>query len=221
MLRHNMQKRLINTPFFAQNIYCIGRNYIEHAKELNNPVPKSPVVFIKPTSSICYNNQSLVIPPQSKRVDHEVEVVVVIGKEVKAVLPEQALNCISHIGIGLDFTARDLQDEAKAKSLPWTIAKGFDTFAGLSDFVKYDPSSMDLSHLSFQLKVNGEIKQIGNTKDMIFSIPHVISYLSNIFTLNAGDIIFTGTPEGVGILKAGDKIQATLENQCSLSLDVK
>jgi 2-keto-4-pentenoate hydratase/2-oxohepta-3-ene-1,7-dioic acid hydratase in catechol pathway len=221
MLRHNMQKRLINTPYIAQNIYCIGRNYIEHAKELNNPVPSSPVVFLKPTSSISYNNESLIIPAKSKRVDHEVEIVVVIGLEGKNIEPDQADKHISHIGIGLDFTARDLQDEAKAKALPWTIAKGFDTFAGLSDFVSYDRSKVDLKNLNFNLTVNGEIKQSGNTQNMIFDIAYLVSYLSSIFTLVPGDIIFTGTPKGVGILKAGDKMEATLENLTSLKLTVK
>lgn len=208
------------TSLKFQNIFCIGRNYSEHAKELNNPIPTSPVVFIKPTSSLCFSGENLIIPSQSERVDHEVEIVVVIGKKGKNITEAEAASFISHIGIGLDFTARDLQDKAKEKALPWSIAKGFDTFAAVGQFIKFNGNPEILKNINFSLEVNGEKKQVGKTSDMIFSIPTIISYLSTIFTLSPGDIIFTGTPAGVGPLKEGDKMVASLERIPSLSLGV-
>jgi len=214
------QKNIPGTMFYAQNIFCIGRNYSEHAKELNNPVPTSPVVFIKPTSSICYDNDNLIIPTQSQRVDHEVEIVIVIGKEGKNIAEAEASKYISHIGVGLDFTARDLQDKAKEKSLPWSIAKGFDTFAAISHFKSFDGNAEKLNDINFTLEVNGEQRQIGNSKSMLFSITSIISFLSTIYTLSEGDLIFTGTPAGVSALNAGDKVTAKIEDWATLSLGV-
>lgn len=209
------------TAFKFQNIFCIGRNYIEHAKELNNPIPTSPVVFTKPTSSLCFSGENLIIPSQSSRVDHEVEIVIVIGAKAKNISEENAASYISHIGIGLDFTARDLQDKAKEKSLPWSISKGFDTFAAVGQFVKFNGNPEILKNINFSLEVNGEKRQVGKTSDMIFSIPALVAYLSTIFTLSPGDIIFTGTPSGVGPLNEGDKMTAFLEGVPSLLLGVK
>src|SRR5690606_31461933 len=158
----------------------------------NNPIPTTPVVFLKPNSSISYSEENLILPAISKRVDHEVEVVLVVGKTGKNISENDALDYISHIGVGLDFTARDLQDEAKKKGLPWSVAKGFDTFTGLGDFKEFDKKHDDVFNLNIELKVNGEVRQKGNTKDMLFSIPQRISYLSTIFTLSPGDLIFTG-----------------------------
>lgn len=213
-------KNIPGTNFYAQNIFCIGRNYAEHAKELNNPIPTSPVVFIKPNSSLCFNGENLILPSQSKRVDHEVEIVLIIKKTGKNISVSNAHEYISHLGIGLDFTARDLQDKAKEKALPWSIAKGFDTFAAIGHFHVFDGDETKLSNLKFNLSVNGEIRQTGNSQNMIFSIPQIISYLSTIFTLSPGDLIFTGTPEGVGVLKEGDKLEALLDGYSSLSLGV-
>jgi 2-keto-4-pentenoate hydratase/2-oxohepta-3-ene-1,7-dioic acid hydratase in catechol pathway len=214
------QKKIPGTNLIAQNIFCIGRNYAEHAKELNNAIPTSPVVFIKPTSSICYDKQNLIIPSQSKRVDHEVEIVIVIGFDEKNIPESKAANYISHIGVGLDFTARDLQDKAKEKSLPWSIAKGFDTFAAISHFHQFDGDSEKLKNISFNLEVNGEIRQRGNSQNMLFSIPKIIAFLSTIYTLTEGDLVFTGTPEGVSSLNAGDLITARIEDWATLSLGV-
>jgi 2-keto-4-pentenoate hydratase/2-oxohepta-3-ene-1,7-dioic acid hydratase in catechol pathway len=214
------KKKIPGTNFYAQNIFCIGRNYVEHAKELNNPIPTTPVVFIKPTSSICYDTENLIIPSQSKRVDHEVEIVIVIGKTGKGIPLEEAHQYISHIGVGLDFTARDLQDKAKEKSLPWSIAKGFDTFAAISHFHPYDGNLEKLSNITFNLSVNNEIRQSGHSKNMLFSIPAIIAFLSTIFTLSEGDLIFTGTPEGIAPLAAGDKMLAKIEDWSTLSLGV-
>lgn len=208
------------TSLKFQNIFCIGRNYSEHAKELNNPIPTSPVVFIKPTSSLCFSGENLVIPTQSNRVDHEVEIVIVIGKQGKNISEAEASSYVSHIGIGLDFTARDLQDKAKEKALPWSIAKGFDTFAAVGQFIKFNGNPEILKNISFSLEINGEKKQVGKTSDMIFTIPYLISYLSSIFTFSPGDIIFTGTPSGVGPVQEGDKMIAYLEGIPSLSLGV-
>ena len=214
------QKNIPGTNFNVQNIFCIGRNYSEHDKELNNPVPTSPVDFIKPTSSICYDNENLVIPKQSKRVDHEVEIVIVIGKDGKNIPESEASDYISHIGVGLDFTARDLQDIAKEKSLPWSIAKGFDTFAAISHFRNFDGNTEKLKNINFSLEVNGEMRQLGNSKSMLFPITYIISYLSTIYTLSEGDLIFTGTPAGISALNAGDKITAKIEDWATLSLGV-
>ena len=215
------QKIIPGTNLKVQNIFCIGRNYTEHIKELNNSVPTAPVVFIKPTSSICYDGGNLILPVQSKHVDHEVEIVVAIGISGKNIPESNALDYISHVGIGLDFTARDLQDKAKEKSLPWSVAKGFDTFAGISTFIAFNGSALELANLSFQLEVDGEIRQRGNSKNMIFSIPAIVSYLSSIFTLSEGDLIFTGTPAGVGIVREGEIIKASMTNGPTLTLGVQ
>ncbi len=216
-----MTKKMIpGTNFPVQNIFCIGRNYVEHAKELNNPIPSSPVVFLKPNSSLCFNGENLIIPKLSNRVDHEVEIVLVIGKAGKNISESEAHKYISHLGIGLDFTARDLQDKAKEKSLPWTIAKGFDTFAAVGNFNAFTGAASELEGIGFQLEVNGEIKQKGTTAQMIFPIVSLVSYLSKIFTLSEGDLIFTGTPSGVGSLKLGDKLLASMTGGQSLSLGV-
>lgn len=193
----------------VNSIFCIGRNYAEHARELKNVVPEQPMVFLKPVSAIIFDGGSIVIPKQSKEVHHEVELVVAIGKTGKQIPESQALGYIEGYGIGIDVTARDIQQVAKEKSHPWSVAKGFDTFAPLSRFVERsaidDPQQLDL-----QIVVNGEIRQHGNTRDMIFPVKTLISYLSTIFTLNPGDLIFTGTPEGVSPITSGDRIKATL-----------
>jgi len=215
------EKALHGTNLKLQNIFCIGRNYSEHAKELNNPVPTTPVVFTKPTSAVCYDGENIILPTQSNSVHHEVEVVVVIGKSGKNINESEAHKYISHVGVGLDLTARDLQDVAKAKSLPWSVCKGFDTFAALSNFVVFDGKVETLNNIDFELKINDEIRQTGNTSEMIFSIPYIVSYLSTVFTLSPGDIIYTGTPAGVGQLKAGDKLIAQIKDSVTLSLGVQ
>ena len=211
-----LKKRLhINT------IFCIGRNYLEHARELNNPIPKNPVVFIKPITSIIYSEDTIILPPESHDIHYETEVVVAIGKGGKNIQEKEALDHVEGYGIGLDITARDLQQQAKEKSLPWTIAKGFDTFAPISNFV---PASQidDARNISFTLEINGELRQKGNTSDMMFPVNMLISRLSNYFTLNPGDLIFTGTPKGVGPLYSGDILKATLgDNLSTLNVTVE
>lgn len=201
------------------SLFCIGRNYAKHAQELNNEVPKQPMVFLKPNSSIIYDGDTIALPTQSKEVHHEVELVVAIGKEGKNITQSKALGYIAGYGIGIDVTARDIQQQAKDKSHPWTVAKGFDTFAPISSFVASkeiaDPQDLELS-----ISVNGKIRQQGYTKHMIFSIAELISYLSGIFKLQPGDLIFTGTPEGVSPIKKGDQIIAKLQDVTSLSVNV-
>ena len=193
----------------VRNIYCIGRNYVEHARELGNAVPSEPVVFLKPDSAVAYGGANIIIPAVSERVDHEVELVVAIGKGGRRISETDALNSIAGIGVGIDVTARDLQDQAKKKALPWAIAKGFDTFAVLGGFAPV-PAGVEIESLSLELLVNGEKRQDGRIADMLFSVPKLIAFLSGIFTLHPGDLIYTGTPPGVAPLAAGDQVQAQL-----------
>lgn len=196
----------------AGSIYCIGRNYAKHAHELNNPVPDEPVVFLKPRSSLLFGNGDVFIPSQSESVHHEVEMVLLIGEQAKNISASDAFKIIEAVAVGIDFTARDIQQKAKEKGLPWSIAKGFDTFAPVGNFVSVS-EDIDLGNLSIQLSKNGNILQEGNTREMIFSVEKIVEYVSSIFTLFPGDLIFTGTPEGVGPVKKGDIIEAELGNQ--------
>jgi len=198
----------------AGSIYCIGRNYEKHAHELNNPVPEEPVVFLKPRSSLLLSNGEVVIPDQSNSVHHEVEMVLLIGKKAKNIAASDAPQIIEAVAVGIDFTARDIQQKAKEKGLPWSIAKGFDTFAPVGNFVPVSKNT-DLNNLSIQLTKNGKIVQEGNTKEMIFSVEKIVEYVTSIFTFYPGDLIFTGTPEGVGRIRKGDVIEAKLGNKIS------
>ncbi len=196
-------------PIRVGSIFCIGRNYAAHAAELNNPVPKSPLVFLKPASSLLASGGRVAIPAASKDVHHEVEVVVLIGTGGKGFSTEEAVDHISGVGIGIDLTARDIQSRAKEKGHPWSIAKGFDGFAPLSALIA--PQAVgDLTDLSLSLTVNGEVRQSGTTANMLWPIADLVSYLSSIFTLYPGDLVFTGTPEGVGPVESGDQLQAIL-----------
>jgi 2-keto-4-pentenoate hydratase/2-oxohepta-3-ene-1,7-dioic acid hydratase in catechol pathway len=210
--------KIPGTSLRVENIFCIGRNYAEHARELGNPVPTEPVVFLKPTSSIVYSGGTLPLPRQSSRVDHEVEIVLAIGKSGRDLDETEALNMIEAIGVGIDFTARDLQERAKEKALPWAVSKGFDGFAAISSFVPCPKDPQTLSNLHFNLHVNGVLKQTGHTAEMLNSIPRLVAYLTSIFTLSPGDLIFTGTPKGVAPVHAGDQMVATLEDWTELNV---
>ena len=202
-------------------IYCIGRNYSEHAKELNNDVPENPMIFLKPASSIIFDGDSIHLPKQSNNVHHEVELVVALGKEGKNISQTDALEYVAGYGVGIDVTARDLQQQAKEKSYPWAVAKGFDTFAPISNFVPASEIS-DPQNLEISISVNGSQRQQSNTSMMIFPVMELVSYLSGIFTLHPGDLIFTGTPQGVSPIKKGDQIEATLgESLVKLSVGVQ
>ncbi|MFZ5941357.1 MAG: fumarylacetoacetate hydrolase family protein [Bacteroidota bacterium] len=201
-------------------IICIGRNYIDHAKELNNPVPAKPVFFLKPDTALVIRNRPFFLPDFSEEVHHELEVVIRINRLGKSIDEAFAGRYFDGIGLGIDFTARDLQAEAKQKGLPWEIAKAFDYSAPVSRFLdtgKYG----DLHKLSFRLDINGKTVQEGNTADMIFSFERIIAYVSRFMTLKTGDLIFTGTPAGVGPVKTGDRLQAWLEDEKLLDFPVK
>ncbi len=196
------------------SLYCIGRNYAKHVKEMKSEKTKDPVVFLKPRSSLIFDGDAIRLPKQSKEVHHEVELVVLIGKKTQRISVSDSLQAIQAIAVGLDITARDIQAEAKKNGLPWTLAKGFDTFAPVGNFVDYTPD-ISIQNLDIQVKVNGEIRQDGNTSKMLFSVAEILSYLSYQFTLFPGDLIFTGTPEGVSPILEGDTIEASIGNNLS------
>jgi acylpyruvate hydrolase len=191
------------------NIICIGRNYSEHARELNNPVPEDPIVFMKPPTALLVGNKPLYLPEFSSDIHYEGEVVLQIGKNGRHVQPEFALGYISAIGFGIDFTARDLQKSLKAKGLPWELAKGFDGSAALSPFIPVQEFP-DFPDIRFELRKNGEQAQLGNTQDMLFSFVDIIVFVSRFFKLQVGDLIYTGTPAGVGPVKIGDLLEGYL-----------
>ncbi len=200
-------------------IICVGRNYSEHAAELNNPVPSNPIIFLKPDTAILRENKAFYLPSFSKNIQFEIEVVLKIGKEGKNIAEKFASKYISEIGIGIDFTARDLQQEFKEKGLPWDLAKGFDGSAPISNFSPAE--NFDLSNISFSLNKNGNQVQNGNTSSCIFSFDYLIAYISGFITLKTGDLIFTGTPSGVGPITIGDRLEGFLENEKILSVDIK
>ncbi|MEQ8216720.1 MAG: fumarylacetoacetate hydrolase family protein [Arenibacter sp.] len=201
-------------------IICIGRNYVDHIKELNNERPTDPVLFIKPDSAVLPKEQDFYIPDFSQDVHYEVEVLVKIKKVGKHIETQFSHTYYDDIGLGIDFTARDLQSQLKEKGLPWEKAKGFD---GAAVIGKWLPKSSfdDVNNLNFQLKKNNEVVQEGNTSLMLWKIDEIISYVSRFFTLKKGDIIFTGTPAGVGRISANDYLSGTLENEQMFSLNIK
>ena len=173
-----------------------------------------PVVFLKPRSSIIHDGDTITIPERSNNVHHEIELVILIGKKVKDISANDAASAIRGFGVGIDVTARDIQSDAKSKGLPWSLAKGFDTFAPVGNLLPFE-GTVDLQNLKLQLKVNGKVRQDDSTAKMIFPVDELISYLSQNFTLYPGDLIFTGTPKGVSKLSNGNQIEATLENNLS------
>ena len=200
-------------------VLCIGRNYARHAEEMNSAVPKQPVVFLKPPTAIIRARESIVLPHMSSSVHHEVELVAMIGRSGKNIPEDASLEHVAAYAIGLDMTARDLQSEAKREGNPWSIAKGFDTFAPLGDLIPADKVG-DPQKMTLTLKVNGVVRQDGHTKDMIFSVAHLISYCSQIFTLEQGDLLYTGTPEGVAPVVKGNRLEATSSELPSLVVTV-
>lgn len=200
-------------------IFCVGRNYGEHAKELGNAVPENPVIFSKPDTALIRNNDPFYLPDFSNDVHHEVELVIRINKMGKKISEKFARNYFNEIGLGIDFTARDVQVNLKAKGLPWELAKAFDGSAPLGEFINVE--GKELSNIKFSLNKNGETVQQGNSNDMIFSFEKIVAFVSNYFTLKVGDLIYTGTPAGVGAVKAGDKLDGFLEDKLMLSCEVK
>jgi len=193
-------------------IIAIGRNYAEHIAELENERPSEPVVFMKPDTALIRNNDPFYYPDFSKDIHHEVELVLLISKEGKYIQKLFAHNYFESIGLGIDFTARDLQNNLKAKGLPWEIAKAFNGSAPISNFLPI-AQFPDLKNINFSLKINDNIQQSGNSKMMLFPFEDIIEYVSKFFTLKKGDMIFTGTPAGVSGVKIGDRLVGYIENQ--------
>ncbi len=200
-------------------ILCVGRNYSEHAKELGNAVPENPVIFSKPNTALLKNNEDFYLPSFSNDVHHEVELVIKINKVGKKIQEKFARNYFSEIGLGIDFTARDVQSELKAKGLPWELAKAFDGSAPIGNFINME--NMDLKNIDFSLQKNGLIVQKGNTAQMIFSFEQIVSFVSQYFTLKVGDLIYTGTPAGVSQVNIGDKLEGFIGNESMLICEVK
>ncbi|XP_068746948.1 uncharacterized protein [Montipora capricornis] len=204
---------------FGRKIVGVGRNFREHAAELGNPVPRTPLIFLKPPSSYLRQGGEIKIPPGCNQLHHEVELAVVIGKTGVSILESDAMDHVGGYALALDMTARDIQDAAKKKGWPWTFAKGFDTALPISEFVPKaeipDPNSVHL-----WLKVDGQIKQDGNTQDFIFKIPYLISYISQNMTLEEGDLILTGTPQGVSAVRPGQTIVCGLADKIEMTFPV-
>lgn len=201
-------------------IICIGRNYANHIEELKNERPDEPVVFLKPDSSILLKQHPFVIPEFSKDVHHEIELLVKINKVGKYIDAKFAASYYDEIGLGIDFTARDLQSKLKEKGLPWEKAKSFDGASVISDFVHKDQFS-DINSIHFELKKNGQSVQIGNSSLMLWKIDELIAHVSQYFTLKKGDILFTGTPEGVSAVQPNDVLEGFLENNRMFRIQVK
>lgn len=201
-------------------IIAIGRNYAEHAKELNNPVPTVPVIFMKPDTALLKDNKPFYHPEFSQDIHHEIELVLKISKEGRHVSEKFAGNYFDEIALGVDFTARDIQSKHKEKGLPWELAKAFDGSAPVSNFVP-KANFADMYNINFNLNINGETRQQGNTKDLLFSFERIIAFVSQYITLKKGDLIYTGTPEGVGKVAIGDHLEGFLEGEKLLDFYVK
>lgn len=201
-------------------IICIGRNYAAHIEELKNEQPGQPVVFLKPDTAQLKGGAPFYYPDFSKNIHHEIELVLKISKEGKYIQPQFAHRYFEEIGLGIDFTARDLQDQCKAKGLPWEIAKAFNGSAPIGEF-KQVAELGDLKNLDFHLEINGEVRQKGNTGLMLFDFATIIAYVSQFFTLKKGDLIYTGTPAGVGPVQIGDQLTGFLGTEKLLHVAIK
>ncbi|PRY49463.1 2-keto-4-pentenoate hydratase/2-oxohepta-3-ene-1,7-dioic acid hydratase in catechol pathway [Arcticibacter pallidicorallinus] len=201
-------------------IIAVGRNYAEHAKELNNPVPGVPVIFMKPETAVLKDNKPFYHPEFSNEIHYELEIVLKICKEGKYISEKFASNYYDEIGLGVDFTARDIQSAHKEKGLPWELAKSFDHSAPISRFFS-KTAYADLYDLNFHLNLNEKTVQKGNTKDLLFSFERLIAFISQYISLKKGDLIFTGTPKGVGKINVGDRLTGYLENEKLLDFEIK
>jgi acylpyruvate hydrolase len=201
-------------------IICIGQNYLEHIKELNAEVPTEPVFFLKPDTALLLDNKPFYLPDFSNDIHHEVEIVLKINRVGKNIAEEFAHKYFEEISVGIDFTARDIQKAQKTKGLPWEKAKAFDFSAPTGKFVTKSKFSK-MNNIGFHLDINGKTVQKGNTSDLLFSFDKVIAFISKFITLKIGDLIYTGTPVGVGAVKIGDKLEAYLEGEKLLAFDVK
>tara|TARA_B110000467_G_C18331120_1_gene493231 strand:+ start:1608 stop:2219 length:612 start_codon:yes stop_codon:yes gene_type:complete len=201
-------------------IICIGRNYKNHAKELGNDIPKEPLFFLKPDTAIQPKGHPFFIPDFSNEIHHEIEIILKVSKNGKHINQKFAHNYFQEIGLGIDFTARDIQENCKRNGLPWEIAKGFDGSAQISN-VFFNKKEMVLNNINFSLKNNNITKQIGNSNNMIFSFDEIISYVSKFITLKTGDLIYTGTPSGVNRVSKGDVLTGFIEKKKILEVKVK
>jgi len=215
-----IQLRGHHDPFPVGKIFCLGRNYAEHAREMQAEIPQTPVVFLKPGTAVIHDGETIIIPGISREAHHEVELVVAIGKPGKHIRRNAAYDHVLGYGIGLDMTLRDVQNEAKKRGLPWSVAKGFDTSAPVSDIIPADRVGNPHA-LTISCTVNGTLRQRSSTGRMLLQIDEIIEYISSIFTMEAGDLIFTGTPEGVGEVKHGDVVEAELLGFARISHPVR
>ena len=219
-MAHYIFKDGIDRNLSVGKLVCLARTYKKHADEMKSKVPKEPLLFLKPASSVIFNGASIVFPEMSKCLHHEVELGVVIGKKCKNITRDRALDYILGYCVCLDITARDIQSVAKKNGWPWSIAKGFDTFAPVSDVV-LKKEIINPNNLDIWLKVNGEVRQRSNTRNMVFSVEEILEFISSIMALEPGDLIMTGTPEGVDEIQKGDVLEANLGNICNLKVNVK
>ena len=202
-------------------IICIGRNYAKHAEELNNPIPEEPVVFLKPDTAVLLKKHPFFIPEHSNNIHHEIELVVKINRLGKHIETRFAHKYYNEIALGIDFTARDVQDDCKKKGLPWEKAKAFDGSAAVSNFFSLESLKKEINNIDFYLDINGKKVQEGNTKQMLFSVDQLISHVSKYFTLKTGDLLFTGTPAGVGPVQREDLLELYLEGKRIFYFHVK
>ena len=200
-------------------IICIGRNYVKHIKELGNEKPENPIIFLKPDSALIKNNDPFYYPDFSTDIHYEVEILIKIKKVGKSIPVNFAHMYYDEIGLGIDLTARDLQSMAKAKGLPWDLAKGFNGSAPISNFIF--KNNFNVQDVNFSLKLNGSLVQASNTSHMLWSIDEIIAYVSKYMTLKKGDILFTGTPEGVGPIKIGDQLEGFIESKNMFNFEVR
>jgi 5-carboxymethyl-2-hydroxymuconate isomerase len=208
-----------NAEYPLGKIICLARNYVDHIRELGNETPTQPILFMKPATAVIDDGETFRIPVYSQECHHEVELAVLIGRQGKDIPEEVALDHVAGYGVALDMTARDVQNELKKKGLPWEIAKGFDTSCPLSEFVPAQ-SVADPRKLRLLLEINGDLRQDGTTDHMIHPVQRIVSHISTIFTLEPGDVILTGTPSGVGPVRAGDTLHAELVGLAELTVSV-
>ena len=201
-------------------IICVGRNYTAHAKELGNNIPDEPVIFMKPKSALLQSHTPFYYPEFTNQLDYECELVLRVCKNGKYIQERHATNYYNAITVGIDFTARDIQDDLKAKGLPWEKAKAFDNSAAIGKFVDITPA-LNKKNINFSFYKNKELVQQANSSQMIFSFDHIISHISNYFSLNIGDLVFTGTPAGVGECVVGDDLEAFIEKEMLLKMEIK
>ncbi len=216
---HQVQMSHAKETYPVGKIICLGQNYLDHIRELGSKVPDRAVIFCKPPCSLLANGGVIEIPEYSNDCHHELELALLVGKTGKHIQEKDALSYLAGYGVALDLTLRDIQSEQKSRGLPWEIAKGFDTSCPISDFIPADKVS-DPNNLELKLKVNGDIRQHGNTNQMMRSVEKIVAEISNFFTLETGDIILTGTPAGVSRIQSGDHLEGTIEQVGSLQVSV-